>query len=168
MVRLILCSWFLTFASTLSAAPVPVSLEEVAGTWKLMREGKPYLIKGAGGSVKLDLLKQCGGNSIRTWGVDAKTKELLDTAHSHGLTVTVGIWLAHLNRGANYEDAELIERQTDEVRRAVEKYKDHPAVLAWGLGNEMEVGENGDTNVALWRHINDLAKLVKQIDPHHP
>lgn len=168
MLRMITSFWFLSVGLFLFGAPVPVSVEEVGGTWKLMREGKPYLIKGAGGHTNLELLKQCGANSIRTWGVDAKTKEILDAAHEQDLTVTVGIWLAHLNHGANYEDRGLIERQTAEVRRAVEAYKDHPAVLAWGLGNEMEVGDGGDTNVALWRHINDLAKMVKELDPHHP
>ncbi len=150
------------------AAPVPVKLEEGEGTWRLVRAGKPYEIKGGGGSSALELLKTCGANSIRTWGVDAKTGDLLDAAHEQGLTVAVGIWLDHLNHGANYEDAALLERQRTQVREAVEKFKDHPAVLVWGLGNEMEVGEGGDTNVALWRQINSLAKLVKELDPNHP
>src|SRR5205085_2108994 len=32
-------------------------------------------------------------------------------------------------------------------------------------GNEMEIGENSPK---LWAHIQDLAKMVKEIDPNHP
>jgi hypothetical protein len=46
------------------------------------------------------------------------------------------------------------------------KYKDHPALLVWALGNEMEdpEGKNG----AVWTAINSLAVMVKQLDPKHP
>ena len=38
--------------------------------FQLLRNGKPYYVKGAGGDTHLDLLKSIGGNSIRTWGTD--------------------------------------------------------------------------------------------------
>ncbi len=66
-----------------------------------------------------------------------------------------------------YNDVDQVADQLDEVRQAVLKYKDHPALLAWGLGNEMEGFENGD-DAAIWSHVGAAASLVKQLDPDHP
>jgi hypothetical protein len=53
------------------------------------------------------------------------------------------------------------------ARQAVLRYKDHPAVLIWGIGNEMEGFEAGD-NPAIWKAVNDVASMVKELDPNHP
>jgi hypothetical protein len=51
------------------------------------------------------------------------------------------------------------------VRDLNHLYRDHPALLAWGIGNEIE----GDgTNIPLWQQLDRLAKLVKELDPAHP
>ena len=57
-------------------------------------------------------------------------------------------------------------RQYESVKRAVMQYKDHPAVLLWGLGNEMEDPEG--KNLGVWKAINELAVMVKGLDPDHP
>jgi hypothetical protein len=43
------------------------------GKWQLLRDGKPYLIKGAGGGASRELLRDIGGNSIRTWSTTIST-----------------------------------------------------------------------------------------------
>ena len=135
------------------------------GAWELRVNGKPYFVKGAGGDGDKALLASMGANSFRTWGAD-KAREQLETARSHGLSVALGCWLGHERHGFNYNDAAQLRRQTEEVRRVVETHKDHPALLMWALGNEMEIGCSNPE--ALWTHINDLAKMVKSIDPNHP
>ena len=40
-------------------------------------------------------------------------------------------------------------------------------MLMWGVGNEMEGYKNGD-NPAIWKAVNDIAAMAKQIDPNHP
>lgn len=148
--------------------PIPVRVEKAAdGQWTLIRNGQPYRIRGAGGEGSLELLAQCGGNSTRTWGVDAGTRQRLDQAHQHGLTVAVGIWLEQSQKGFDYGDPQRTSGQVEKVLAAVQEYKDHPAVLVWGLGNEMEGYDNAD-RPEIWRHIEALAKAVKQLDPHHP
>jgi hypothetical protein len=105
-----------------------------------------------------------GGNSIRTWdgeGID----ELLDRAHELGLTVTVGMWLQHERHGFDYDAPGNKEAQLAKVERIVRAYKDHPAVLMWGVGNEVEIG--GDLDIAL-RTIEDAAAVIKSIDRDHP
>ncbi|MFT5465037.1 MAG: hypothetical protein ACI8UO_000123 [Verrucomicrobiales bacterium] len=153
----------LAAATLLQAEPVKVELD---GN-QLLRGGQPYSIKGAGGTTSLDLLAASGANSIRTWGVDETTQQLLDDAHSNGLTVCLGIWLGQVRQGFDYQDYDQTKAQFDAVLDAVRKFKDHPAVLMWGLGNEMESPDDGE-NAAIWLHINQLAREVKALDPNHP
>jgi hypothetical protein len=154
----------LFLASFASAQPVPVKIVRSGEAWTLERGGKPYFIKGGGGQTQLEVLKKSGGNSIRTWGAETLGKHL-DEAHALGLTVTAGLWLGHERHGFNYNNADQVAKQFEECRQAVLKYKDHPALLAWGIGNEMEA--EGD-NAAIWSAINSLAAMVKELDPNHP
>jgi hypothetical protein len=145
---------------------VPVVLQKTADGWKLLRDGKPYFIKGAGGGQNLDALAAAGGNSCRTWG-DEGAEKLLDEAQKRGLTVMVGIWIGHIQHGFKYDNPEMVKGQLEMVRRAVNRLKHHPAVLAWGIGNEMETGGSGE-NANLWKAVNDIAKMIKLEDPQHP
>lgn len=145
-------------------APIPVRVARTEEGWQLLRDGKPYQIRGAGGSAPLAGLKEAGANSVRTWDTKG-LRERLDEAQRLGMTVTVGIWLGHERHGFDYNNPEMVARQAEEVRRAVLEFKDHPAVLLWGIGNEME----GDgANAAIWSAINNLAVMVKRLDPSHP
>lgn len=146
--------------------PVPVRLERTANGHQLLRDGQPYFIRGAGGDGSLTLLAQCGGNSVRTWGAD-KLASKLDEAHRLGLTVAVGIWLGHQRHGFDYNNADQVAAQLEQAREAIERYKNHPAVLLWGIGNEMEGYERGD-NAAIWLAVDQLAVLAKRLDPNHP
>ena len=149
------------------AEAVPVELRETAnGGWQLLRGGEPYLIRGAGGSGSLQRLAEAGANSVRTWGADG-VGDILDEAHKHGLTVTVGIWLGHERHGFDYSDAAQVEAQLEAAREVVLEFRDHPALLLWGLGNEMEGYESGDDPV-IWTAVNALAEMVKELDPNHP
>ncbi|MCH2182682.1 MAG: hypothetical protein MK108_11815 [Mariniblastus sp.] len=137
------------------------------GNWQLSRGGKPYTIKGVGGNGSLTLLASCGGNSLRTWGVDQRTRTLLDEAHRNGISVALGIWLGQERQGFDYDNPQSLDRQTEAVLQAVRQYKDHPAILVWGIGNEMEGHGTGD-NPKIWKHIEELCQRIKQEDPNHP
>src|SRR5262245_4918930 len=82
-------------SSAAQAAAIPVKVVKSAAGWRLYRGGEPYFIKGAAGDGPKDVLARAGGNSFRTWGVDADTPRQLDEAQRLGLTVTLGIWLGH-------------------------------------------------------------------------
>lgn len=155
------------FSGAASAESVRVELVQAESGWELHRDGEPYTVRGAGGDQYLELLAASGGNSIRTWGVGDDTRALLDEAHANGLTVTLGIWIGHERHGFSYNDFDQVAAQFDAVRDAVLAYKDHPALLMWGIGNEMEGYEEG-SNPAIWSHIEACAALVKRLDPHHP
>ena len=148
-----------------SRQPIAVRVVEQGGAHRLERDGQPYFIQGAGGGGSKTLLAQAGGNSFRTWGVGPETERELDEAHELGISVTVGIWLGHKEHGFRYDDPVAVRKQFDEVKRAVLKYKDHPAVLMWGIGNEMEMNNESDE---LWKAIQEVAKMVHEVDPLHP
>jgi hypothetical protein len=131
-----------------------------------LRGGEPYFIRGAGGDASMEQLAAAGGNSVRTWGAD-DIDERLDAAHALGLSVTVGIWLGHERHGFDYDDATQVRKQLEHARQTVLRYKDHPAVLLWGIGNEMEGFGAGD-NPAIWKAVNEIAAMVKKLDPSHP
>src|SRR5688500_3452522 len=70
--------------------PVKVEVRMIDSSYQLFRDGKPYFIKGAGGSGYLSRLAAYGGNSIRTWGT-RNGQQILDSAHKYGLTVLMGL-----------------------------------------------------------------------------
>lgn len=143
-----------------------VAVEKTGTGFRLVRNGKPYAIKGVGfgNNSDLDTLVAAGGNSIRTWSPD-KLDTLLDDAHKRGLTVCVGFWLGHPRHGFDYLNEAAVLKQLDDIIVAVKKYKDHPAVLMWGVGNEME-GERG--NPSIWYAVNHIAREIKKVDANHP
>ncbi len=141
-----------------------VAVTGQSGSFQLVREGRPYSIRGVGGDTHLAELVTAGGNSIRTWGVE-QLEKTLDEARKHGLTVCAGLWLGHERHGFNYHDKAAVQKQLEASLAAVHKYKDHPALLMWGIGNEME-GEG--TTPAIWEAVNDIAREIKRIDPDHP
>jgi len=148
------------------AEAIKVELGQTEEGWQLLRGGAPFFIKGAGGDASLEQLAAAGANSVRTWGSDG-AGEILDRAHELGLTVTVGIWLGHERHGFDYGDEAQVEAQLQNAREAVLRHRDHPALLAWGVGNEMEGFEDGD-NPLIWKAVNDVAAMIKELDPNHP
>lgn len=141
--------------------------------YTLLRNGAAFRILGAGGTQHLEVLAACGGNAIRTWDAESAAREtdgetLLDRAHRLGIAVTVGLWLGHERHGFRYDDPLQLAAQREQVAADVRRLKDHPALLMWGLGNEMEGPTGVGAGEHVWREVNQLAALIKSIDPNHP
>lgn len=153
------------------SGPCEVKLEQTpSGQWRLLKNGEPYTIQGAGGTEHLEDLVRAGGNTLRTWGIEqleapVHGERLMDKAHRLGLMVMVGIWIKHPRHGADYGDEHFLREQRERVRASVREYRNHPALLIWGLGNEME--EDGE-DPRVWRELEELAKIVKAEDGRHP
>lgn len=164
-------------ASAMSQA-IPVEVVKTASGYELLRGGEPYTVRGAGGMQYLELLAASGANSIRTWGQgdllprewpDGRTMGLLDRAHELGLTVTAGFWVPHFpggyqGGGFDYDDERAVEELVENARVFAARWKDHPALLAWGVGNE----PLGTDRVRGIKMVNRIAKAMKEVDPHHP
>ena len=149
--------------SSLLQTPIKVELKETTSGWQLLRGGKPYFVKGVGGATRMDDLVKAGGNSVRTWGTDKAATELL-ACQEKGLTLMLGIWLGH-KEYFNYADPAQVQKQYEMVKEEVLRFRNSPALLTYGLGNEME---NGNDTPEVWKSIEALCKLVKSLDPNHP
>jgi hypothetical protein len=153
-------------AAPAAAEPSVVRIDRDQAGFRLVRNGRPYVIKGAGGDGSMKLLVEKGGNSVRTWGAD-RAGAILDEAERLGITVTVGIWLGHERHGFDYSDGEQVAKQYEAARATILRFKDHPALLMWGIGNEMEGEEKGNKG-AIWSAVNNIAATAKALDPNHP
>lgn len=145
-------------------APVKTEVHKTTEGYQLYRNGQPYFIKGAGGSAYPARIAAYGGNSIRTWG-SRGAQAILDTAAKYGLTVLLGLDVARERHGFNYDDTAAVRKQLDKIRAEVVKYKDHPALLAWGIGNELNLQYK---NTKVWDAVNDISKMIHSLDPNHP
>ncbi len=158
LIFLLICS--ITAQSQVNKVEV---IKNSYGNFELLRNGKPYYIKGAGAKDHFDLLVRSGANSIRIWSTN--NKELLDSAYKHNLTVTLGLHVRPERSGMDYDDEYAVKGQIEYLKNEVLKYKDHPALLVWGIGNEVDLRYS---NFKVWETIEILAKFIKEVDPNHP
>lgn len=154
----------LFFSKTIFAQVVKVEIKETSGKWELIRGGEPYYIKGVGGQDYLDEAVTMGANSIRTWSLE-NAKKYLDEAHKRGLTVMMGLWVQQERHGFDYNNEVAVKKQLDYFTQKVKELKDHPALLLWGVGNEVDLFY---TNTKVWYAVQDIAKMIHEIDPNHP
>lgn len=115
----------------------------------------------------LDKVADYGGNSIRI-GYSEDVKDILDEAHSRGLTVMFGLPFKAERAGFDYDDKDAVREQHEKMKEIVNTYKDHPAILLWAIGNELDhIPGNKDYNLKMWDAVNDVAKIIKKEDPAH-
>ncbi len=144
--------------------PVKVVVREANGRYELLRDGKPYFVKGAGGSQYPERIAAYGGNSIRTWDT-REAGPLLKTAQANHLTVMLGLDVARERHGFDYDNAAAVAQQLQSMRAEVVKYKDDPALLVWAIGNELNLSYK---NPRVWDAVNGIARMIHEVDPNHP
>ena len=106
---------------------------------------------------------------LTDWVLD----ELLTQANSNGMKVIIGYWVQE----ENFTSAPYIADWSDlpvakqAFGRVVNKYKSNPAVLGWGIGNEV----NGTFNqgwfswgVSVNDYLNALFAYTRTLDTAHP
>ena len=152
-------------AAGAEGAAVRVEVRGAAGAYTLYRGGEPYLVRGAGvqNPADLDSLVRHGGNSARTWAVG--DGRILDRAAELGLTVALCLDLGRERHGFDYDDRDAVGRQFARARAEVLAHRDHPALLFWIIGNEL----NHDfRNPRVYDAVNDISEMIHRLDPNHP
>jgi hypothetical protein len=148
--------------------PVKVEVRKNADRFQLYVDQKPFYIQGAG--IELgspEELKMHGGNAFRTWSTDNGRdtgNQVLNRALTNGLYVAMGLDVDHERRGFDYSNTNMVARQFQTLISQVKAYKDHPALIIWVIGNEL----NFEKNPKVWDAVNDLSRMIHQIDPNHP
>ena len=148
--------------------PAKVKLTNNNGKFQLYVNDEPFYIKGAGlefGNVPA--LSKHKGNSFRTWRTEngkKSGKEVLDEAYKNDLMVTMGIEVARERHGFDYDDSTAVKKQFEAIKKEVIALKDHPALMIWGIGNELNLRY---TNPKVWDAVNDISKMIHEVDPNH-
>ncbi len=140
-----------------------VSIVQNGDSFQLYNNGKPYYIKGAGAKSNFKQAVESGANSIRIWSTN--NEDLLDSAYKYGLSVSLGLWVAQERNGFNYDDEYAVAGQIERLKKDILKLRNHPALLIWGIGNEVDLKY---ANFKVWQTIEELAKFIKKVDPDHP
>lgn len=133
--------------------------------WQLLKDDKPFYIQGAVAPNRFDVLKTCGGNAVRT----SARKATLDEAHKAGLVVMANLPVRGERNKLDWNDDQAVAEQQTAVLAIVNELKDHPALMFWAIGNELDhIPGNKLYNPRIWSRLNDLAIAIKKVDPHHP
>ena len=145
-----------------------VTLKHSNGKYQIFVDNVPFYIKGAGLEFgNISALAKHNGNSFRTWRTENGKKsgeEILDEAQKNGLMVTMGIEVARERHGFDYNDEKAVKEQLEKIKKEVLLLKDHPALLIWAIGNELNLRA---TNPRVWNAVNDISKMIHEIDPNH-
>jgi hypothetical protein len=149
--------------ATMQPGAIKVEVRLVDSSYKLFRGGQPYFVKGAGGGAYPSRIAAYSGNSIRTWGTRG-AQRVLDSASRYGLTVLMGLDVSSERHGFNYDDTAAVRKQLERLREEIIKYKDHPALLGWGIGNELNLQYR---NPKVWEAVNDISKMIHALDKNH-
>ncbi|GGD45265.1 glycoside hydrolase family 2 TIM barrel-domain containing protein [Pseudoxanthomonas indica] len=156
-------------AAVVEPAPAVVKIVRQGASYQLQVNGQPFYIKGGGlGDIDQETLLARGGNSFRTWSTGddtAKVRAMLDRAQRNGLKVAMGLDVARERHGFDYDDATAVAAQQKRIETEVALYKDHPAVLMWLVGNELNLEHK---NPKVWNAVNDITLAIHRLDPNHP
>jgi hypothetical protein len=155
----------ITMDGCLREPDLAVTIDKTGTGYLLLRKGSPFYIKGAVAWNRFDLVRQYGGNAVRT----ACRDELLDQADNLGLACMVNLPVRAERSGMDYNDSVAVKEQFDKIIRLVEKNKQRECVLFWSLGNELDWIPPGiPYNLKIWTHLNELAVKIHETDPDHP
>lgn len=153
-----------------------VTIVTVDGSSSLLVNGDPFVVNGAGMGYKdnigISSLADAGGNTFRTWDTSDLDNQL-DAASKHGLMILAGLELGTQLQGFDYSDTAAIAEQHNRLLSVVERYRHHPNLLGWILGNEPNLMVNTAGQVVpadpkVYTAIGKLAREIKSIDSHHP
>ena len=150
--------------------PLHVEIKKDQDRFQMYVNGNPYFIKGARtiGTRYMDKVAEYGGNAVRI-GYRENVEEVMDEAHRLGLTVLFGLPVQAERNGFDYADKDTVKEQFNKMKEIVRTHKDHPALLMWAIGNELDhIPGKKNYNLNMWNAVNDIARMIHKIDGNHP
>ena len=160
-----------------SSSTVPkVTIKKVNGQYDFYIGDEIFKVKGAGLDVNngkdFKSLAEAGANIFRTWRSDYAEMEL-DSAMKYNLKIAMGLEMGQELHHFDYNDTEAVKKQFEKLKKEVQKYKDHPALLCWVAGNELnllieEDGSLGVVNPKVYDALADIVDYIHEVDPNHP
>jgi exo-beta-1,3-glucanase (GH17 family) len=168
-------TYILLIGFLISCSNTGITTEVSVSGRQIMVNDSPYFIKGicyhpvpkgsdlrdfSNLSQDLDLMLEAGINTIRVYA-PIDDEAVLNEIHSAGLKLIVGFGY---NQDGNFDIL------SGSFINYVKKYKNHPVILLWELGNEYNYHPqwfDGDIN-NWYQAMNEAAALIHKFDPAHP
>ncbi|MDX2187293.1 MAG: glycoside hydrolase family 2 TIM barrel-domain containing protein [Opitutaceae bacterium] len=156
-----------------------VEIRESAEGFILLHHGEKIYLNGAAiddatalpnvrqldHAIRFDHLKRAGGNAARL----KADKQVLDEAHKRGIAGVVDLILEGERDGMDWNNDAQVQAQAERALALVRELKDHPALLMWIIGNELDyIPPDEPYNPRIWERLDELAVAIKAIDPKHP
>ncbi len=144
--------------------------------YSLYVNNEPFDAKGVGLSYRegrnFMQLKEAGANTFRTWS-SQNGDEVMAAAAENGMMVAMGLSMGKQLHGFDYNDTEAVAEQFARIKEAVNAYKDHPNLLAWVAGNELnllfdEAGQLKLVDPGVYVALADIVDYIHEVDPNHP
>ena len=123
-------------------------------------------------------MREIGVNTLEGWFQPQFDEVTLDEAHRQGIKVIMPF---ELNHDYDYSDPAVKAMFREQVTAWVLRYREHPAVLMWGPGNEVmhrlifPTVVQGQRDPSREKRADDFAAfyvelidMIRQLDPHHP
>jgi len=148
------------------SGPRKVVIKKLDNHYNFYIDGKPFIVKGGAGYTHLAELAASGGNTISCWDT-AKFSLLLNDALQNHVYVIAGLDLPGGENNDFYKNEAYISVLFKNYQSVVLRYKDHPALLAWSLGNELKMPFSFTTS-NYYKTYNRLLTMMHTIDPNHP
>lgn len=143
-----------------------VEIRKEDGAYKLYKDGTPFFIKGAVGHTHIADLAASGGNTVLIWDTSLIEKTLQDAAQ-HKVSVIVGLDVPSGDLTSWYRDEAKVNAMFTAYAGLVNRYKNNPALLAWGLGNELIMPISSHSS-HFYKTYNRFLKMIHEQDPDHP
>ena len=137
---------------------------------KRLARFESFQIRGVCGDRDLERLASLGVNTVRGYSIPSveETCAKLDAAHRVGIKMVVSEWMPHQgkNKGRDGSSWDFDyntrgESMVESLIAKVEGIGDHPALLMWGLGNEVHLDE------PYLRVVNRMSEEIHRRFPHH-
>jgi len=129
---------------------------------RLILDGQPFFPLGMyWGGVKpeeLDVYAQGAFNCLMPYATP--TKEMLDLAQARGLKVIASVKDTYFGTTACVGDIKSQEDEQAYVKAQVELLRDHPALLAWYINDELSLD--------LLDRLSAHRQWIEDFDPNHP
>lgn len=164
----VLCTLCVTCTALAWPLVLPGEMREVER--KRFERFQSFQIRGVCGDSDLASLEGTGVNTVRGYTISTPKVmiEKLDDARRRGLMMVVSEWMPHHGKnkardGSTYEfDYNARgDKMVEAFVAKVEGIGDHPAILMWGLGNEVHLDE------PYLRVVNRMSLEVHKRFPHH-
>jgi beta-galactosidase/beta-glucuronidase len=172
----------------LTQNPVSVSIgTNPNGSYTYLVNGQPSMFVGMGynpiygrmpydqrgGRYEADFKMMCaaGINTITGWDADKGYEQdtfdelTLDEANKYGIGVVMPFFLPV---NGDYTDQRLLDERWGAAQAKIAKYKNHPGLRMWGVGNEVLKDMPPSMYPAFMAYYLKLIDLFHASDPNHP